>query len=178
MANAQHSNKSSEWYTPPEWIERVRTVLGGIDLDPTSSEEANETVRATRYYTKTLPGLRESEPWIGPNIFCNPPGSCGRSCCSKRCVCKLPQRFWDKLVETCIGNKTVSAIYLAYSLEQLLWMNVSAVEAIAIPHKRIKFVGAGSNPTHGNAFVLLTSNDDVLERFKQQFGPHCNLLYP
>src|SRR5262249_14971473 len=42
----------SEWYTPPEYVEAARDVLGGIDLDPASNHLAQATVRATRYFTK------------------------------------------------------------------------------------------------------------------------------
>jgi len=177
MSNAQHSSGSAEWYTPLEWVARVRATLTNIELDPASSEAANEVICAEHYFTEEASGLDQS--WSGMTIFCNPPGRCGPTqggCGAKTCRCKLPRRFWNKLVETQVRDSRVSAIYLAYSLEQLLWLDTSVSAAIAIPHKRIKFTGAGSSPTHGNAFVLLTSDSDVLTRFKEQFGPYCNLL--
>ena len=41
-----------EVYTPPELIERVRLALGGkIDLDPCSTEFANKTVKAKKFFS-------------------------------------------------------------------------------------------------------------------------------
>ena len=52
-----------EWHTPAQWIEAARRVLGAIDLDPASSDRAQETVGAETYFTKETDGL--SRPWAG-----------------------------------------------------------------------------------------------------------------
>ena len=45
------SNESNEWYTP-EWVcNKVREVMGSIELDPASCEYANKFVKADNYYT-------------------------------------------------------------------------------------------------------------------------------
>jgi hypothetical protein len=36
----------NEWYTPKQYIEAARKVLGEIDLDPATSEKAQETIGA------------------------------------------------------------------------------------------------------------------------------------
>jgi hypothetical protein len=59
-----------EWYTPPEYLERVRAVLGCIDLDPASSKVAQKTVKANRYFTKVEDALNRE--WHG-RIYMNPP---------------------------------------------------------------------------------------------------------
>lgn len=61
-----------EYYTAPRIIEAVRAIFGGIDLDPASSKEANETVEATKYFTKEDDGLAQDwRPY--KTIWINPP---------------------------------------------------------------------------------------------------------
>lgn len=61
-----------DWYTHPTIITAVRDALGGgIDLDPASHIDANETVRATRYFTRDQNGLHQS--WEAARIYLNPP---------------------------------------------------------------------------------------------------------
>ena len=39
-----------EWYSPADYVEPARQVLGAIDLDPMSSATANDVVQATTFY--------------------------------------------------------------------------------------------------------------------------------
>jgi len=71
VADTQKAN-NYEWYTPAKYIALVKEVLGEIDLDPASCEQANKTVGAKRYFTKEDDGLRRE--WFG-KIFLNPPYS-------------------------------------------------------------------------------------------------------
>lgn len=63
------SQGTIEWYTPPAIIERARLVLGGIDLDPASSDTAQTWIEAERHYTAERPAPAR---WAG-RVWLNPP---------------------------------------------------------------------------------------------------------
>jgi len=69
-------SRGDEWFTPPDLIERARSVMGGFDLDPASNHIANRTVRAGTFYTKALNGLNVALPWHG-RVWLNPPYGVG-----------------------------------------------------------------------------------------------------
>jgi hypothetical protein len=105
--------KSNEWYTPARYIEAARLVMGGIDLDPASCEVANQTVRATRYYTKEDNGLMQ--PWIARSVWCNPPyygklnpipGSIKsyQQCFVEKCLCQYASRNTEQAILLLLGN--------------------------------------------------------------------------
>lgn len=63
------------WFTPQRYLDMVRECLGGtIDLDPMSSVEANERVRATKILTKTDDAILCEWPKVR-TAFMNPPYS-------------------------------------------------------------------------------------------------------
>ena len=75
MNNSQLINQDSgntEYFTPTSIVETARCVMGTIDLDPASSELANQRIRATRFFTAADNGLEQE--WRG-NIWLNHPFS-------------------------------------------------------------------------------------------------------
>lgn len=69
-AHVAHNSGENEWYTPSQYIEAARTVMGSIDVDPATSLLANETVKAETIYTAQDDGL--TKEWYG-NVWLNPP---------------------------------------------------------------------------------------------------------
>jgi hypothetical protein len=134
---ARHSMDSPEWYTPSPFVEAARDVMGGIDLDPASHEEANRTVRAARYFTEQENGLLQA--WAG-RVFLNPPG--GKDADGN----SLVVAFWRKFCDEVVGREMTHGVWLGYSLEQLQTLqNCGALYqpmdfTICIPRARIAFV--------------------------------------
>lgn len=67
-----------EWYTPSDLLTSARYILTGahhkpIDLDPATSEDAQEIVAARRFFTKADNGL--AADWTADTVWLNPPYS-------------------------------------------------------------------------------------------------------
>jgi hypothetical protein len=58
-----HYSGEDEWYTPAKYIDMARDAMGTIDLDAASSALAQETVRATHYFSLDNDAL--TQPWQG-----------------------------------------------------------------------------------------------------------------
>ncbi len=139
----------NEWYTPDEYLDLARTVLGTIDLDPASSEQANSRVAATTFYSLEDDGL--AQQWHG-NIWLNPPYS-------------QPSisHFADKMVSEWNSMRVESAIVLTHNYTDTAWFHVLAQSASAIcfTKGRIRFVapdGTRAAPTQGQAFFYYGSD--------------------
>lgn len=127
---ARHTCDSPEWYTPSPFVEAAREVMGEIDLDPASHEEANRIVKAAYYFSADDDGL--SRRWWS-RVFLNPPGG-------------LVAEFWRRLIEEHYLANVQQAVWIGYSLEQLQTLQcVKAFKTpmdfpICITSKRIAFV--------------------------------------
>ncbi len=132
---ALHTATSSNWYTPPAIVEAARVALGGvIDIDPASSSIANEHVRAVAYYSKHCDGL--ACHWFG-RIYLNPPSP--------------PMPWWKKLVAEHAAGRVRRAVYLAYSIEQLVQAQshtpgvLGGVATVCILNRRVRFMCTASD---------------------------------
>lgn len=114
--NPRHSSSKENWGTPPWITAAVRIALGGIDLDPASSAEANKVVQARQYFTKGDDGLTRiwrlnSQEPHGVNVFLNPPG--GKTDNGKSKV-KL---WWQKMMVQREGPYFAHGLFLSFSIE-------------------------------------------------------------
>ena len=74
MTHVSHNSGNHEWYTPAHIVEAARQTMGGIDLDPASSEIANQLVKATRFITIEENGITAN--WgDAQRVWINPPYS-------------------------------------------------------------------------------------------------------
>lgn len=152
-----NNSKDDEWYTPPKYIEAAREVLGTIDLDPASNDFANQTVKASTYFTEEINGLEQE--WFG-NVWMNPPYSTA-----------LLTKFADKLVESDISQ----AIVLVNNATETAWFEkmVSKASAILFHKGRIRFVkrdGEHGAPLQGQAFIYYGDNPERFLEVFSQFG--------
>ena len=120
-------NNTEEWYTPSDVIEKVRAVLGDIDLDPASNPVANEVVKARHIYTKDDDGLIQK--WSG-TVFLNPPFGSD----------KISQ-FVEKLVDEYQSGNVSEAILLTESLSLPNWFSkaIAACNAMFITTDRFYY---------------------------------------
>lgn len=151
----QHSSGNNEWYTPPQWVTLARNVMGGIDLDPASSDAAQTRIQAATYYTIQDDGL--SKHWFG-RVWLNPPYS--------------KMRPWvSKAIASYDAKDVTEAILLVRPAVGASWYStLTARFCRAEPLGRIKFVGKDGSqqpkPVHGNTFFYLGGKPD---RFSDLF---------
>jgi phage N-6-adenine-methyltransferase len=149
---------NNEWWTPEEYIELAREMLGEIELDPATSEGAQRVVKTTRFYTKDENGLQQD--WNG-RVWLNPPYAR-----------KLIGKFIKKLCEEVRVGRVTEAILLTHNYTSSAWFQDEiAPNASAICFsERVAFEppdGDPANPTQGQAFSYFGPNVD---RFEKIFG--------
>jgi phage N-6-adenine-methyltransferase len=156
----------NEWYTPKEYIEAAREVLDVIDLDPASSEIANITVKAKKFYSIDDDGL--SNKWEG-RVWLNPPYS-------------QPQigQFIEKLTDEIASQNVSEAILLTHNYTDTKWFHAAQGQcaAICFTKGRIGFLspeGQKAAPTQGQA-IFYFGND--VHKFSKRFKSFGFVMVP
>lgn len=150
-----------EWYTPPEFIDLVKQVLGKIDLDPASNDLAQAWIQAEHYYTKEIDGL--SQRWSG-RVWCNPPyGSLETRLMS--------QKFLERAIEVYRAGEIEAAVLLLNRTGAKWYRQLKPlVNAVCEVEKRIAFIDSQgkrqTSPRYYNDFLYLGKD---AEKFKQMF---------
>lgn len=147
---------NAENYTPAHIIDKVRMVLGEIDLDPASCKMAQKIVKAKKFYTQENSSLDKS--W-GGRVFLNPPYGATDI-----------KNFTNKLIEE-LPNID-SAILLTNDQTDTDWWQKCAVNAnvIFLPDGRLRFytpTKEETSPTNGQTFFYYGDNEN---KFKEVFN--------
>lgn len=155
------STGENEWYTPQEYINAARKVMGNIDLDPASADEANTIIQATEYYTPENDGL--SKGWQG-NVWMNPPYAQ-----------PLIGQFATKLVKHVRAGDVPEAIILVNNATETSWFIelIGVASAICFPQGRVKFWhpdGRIAAPLQGQAIIYIGTNTDTFIAEFRGFG--------
>lgn len=126
---------TDDWFTPPEWVDPAREVMGDIDLDPASHAQANdECVKAAHWYSKEQNGLDRSLPWFG-RMWINPPYGTGAES-QKMFMARLRQ-------EISAGNvqQAVTCLNLGAMATQWFRREMGPIAtAHCVPFERISFI--------------------------------------
>lgn len=150
-----------EWYTPADYVELARRVLGDIDLDPASSDLANLTVQAATFYSQQGDGLAQA--WTG-RVWMNPPYAQ-----------PLISHFASKLVKEVKAGAVTSAIALTNDCTDTAWFHelAGASAAFCLTRGRIRFVSPKGNhgsPTQGQAFFYFGEDTEAFADVFNEVG--------
>lgn len=105
------------WWTPEDILAAVHRVMPVIDLDPATSEEANERVGARRIFTEADNGL--GHQWQAETLYCLPPFD-------------LRADFADKLYQAHKTGRVREAIFLMVAETDAEWAQRLLRESAAV----------------------------------------------
>lgn len=150
---------TNEWYTPARYIEAARLVLGGIDLDPASCAEANETVQAARHLTEDDDGL--TFEWHG-RIWLNPPYG------------RIAGPFIEYLADEYEAGHVTAAVALVNAhCTDTQWFQRLWGHTLCFTDHRIDFAAGTeerSGSTHGSVFAYLGPDPAQFAKHFAEFG--------
>ena len=161
---AHNLSGAVEWYTPKEYIDSARKVMGSIDCDPATSELAQKMIQAKTYYTIEEDGL--AHPW-GGNVWLNPPYAS-----------KVIVPFVDRLIGLLDKGGVSQAILLTHNNVDTAWFHKAAMRSrtCCFTRGRVRFynaAGKANSPTHGHVFLYFGRRAKAFAREFVQYGWIC-----
>lgn len=169
MDNAQLINQDSgkvEYYTPYWIIEAARSVMGSIDLDPASSEMANETVKATKYLTISDNGF--TYLWKG-NVWLNHPFSK-----------KYNAQWINTLIHEYAVGRVKQACCITFASTSEKWFQPLMQYPQCYFNKRVNYIDGLTGKevkgvTKGSVVTYLGPN---VQKFYEVFKQYGNVMIP
>lgn len=150
----------NENYTPPWFIEKVKKVLGSIDLDPMSCDIANNyKIKAKKYFTKEISCFENY--WGEPKtVFMNPPYSAGEY---KPAILHFLNEYFRADFEAIVLTNNNTDTDASQRL-----MNESS--AVCFPNKRISYLDENMLERKGNRYAqMVTYFGRDKQKFKETF---------
>jgi len=159
----ENNSGENEWYTPKEYIDAARLVLGEIDLDPASTAIANEVVDAAEYYSLAEGRNGLDLPWKG-RVWLNPPYAAG-----------LVDQFADRLAEYYNTGAVTAAVVLVNNATETDWFAtiISGAAAVCFPDQRVQFWAPDkttTSPLQGQAVLYLGEKINEFIAAYREFG--------
>lgn len=165
-AHVANNSGNNEWYTPAPIIEAARQAMGQIDVDPASSEIANRTVKAEKFYTAEQDGLKQE--WRG-QVWMNPPYAQ-----------PLIADFASTLAAKYRAGEVSEACVLVNNGTETAWFQtlLDVSSAVCLIKTRVKFIDPEGKPSgaplQGQAVIFL---GDEPSRFSEAFSTFGKVLY-
>lgn len=152
-----------EWYTPPNLIERARAVLGAIDLDPASSDVAQQWIKATKYHTIETPS---QEAWSG-RVWLNPPFN-------------DTDTWVDRLDGEYLNGDVTAAVLLVNSAPGYIWWeNLWRRRPICMLRERLPFwTPKGKQDEPAKKGTTIAYYGDDVTAFKRAFSDLGRIILP